>query len=110
MAKTRTITRYVKVRSKRRHKSFTIPVGVVLGLVPLVNETIVGFKADGVQGAGQNALAVMTGYYPKTKTWNGAWLKQGLMPLMLGFGVHWLASKMGVNRALGRAGIPLLRI
>jgi hypothetical protein len=31
-------------------------------------------------------------------------------PIAIGFGVHYLASKFGVNRALGQAHVPLIRI
>jgi hypothetical protein len=31
-------------------------------------------------------------------------------PFVSGFAIHWGASKIGINRALGRAKVPLIRI
>jgi len=37
-------------------------------------------------------------------------LAHGFGPLLGGFLIHKVASKLGVNRELGRAGVPILRI
>jgi hypothetical protein len=31
-------------------------------------------------------------------------------PIAVGFAVHWMASKLGVNRAIAKAGVPIVRI
>jgi hypothetical protein len=42
--------------------------------------------------------------------WEPKHLASGLFPLLGGIAVHKLASKMGVNRAIAQAGIPILRV
>jgi hypothetical protein len=37
-------------------------------------------------------------------------LRSGLLPVASGFLVHMFAGKLGINRAIARAGIPLIRL
>ena len=59
--------------------------------------------------AGQaQAIGALTGYH------GGKFELDQLIPtygpIALGFAVHWMASKFGVNRMLGRAKVPIIRI
>jgi len=107
-----------KSKSKRR-KSTTIPIAVLLGAsAGLINP--IARAASGqaswdwaVRDAVANYTGVVTGYDSSgnfVSYFSFDKLKQGLLPLFVGTGVHILASKLGVNRALGRAKVPFLRI
>jgi len=54
--------------------------------------------------------AAWTGYNPTTGVWDPSTLQRGLLPALVGLIVHLAASKIGANRALGRARVPLVRI
>ena len=51
-----------------------------------------------------------TGWSFVNNQWYGDNLMRGLLPLAIGLGLHFVASKLGVNRALGRARVPVLRL
>lgn len=109
MAKTKSRRRrYFGGRSRTYHaRKMTIPLAVVAGFVP----TAVGVwnrRASGTEVA--NYLqAGFTGIGTDGK-FNLANLRVGLVPVLAGFGVHKIASMFGVNRAIGRSGIPFIRI
>lgn len=110
-ARTRTIVRYVRRPRSRSRSMPTIPVAIAAGLAPAVVRVMDGFKKDGFRGAAYRLANDFTGYDAYNNAWNASELKYGLLPLALGWGVHYLiGSKLGVNRALGRAGIPLFRL
>jgi hypothetical protein len=107
-ARRRSVVRY---RARRRADSkTTIPLAVVAGFVPLAVDVVKAFQSDGIDGAGRKLCSQTTGYDPADHQWRFEGMMQGLGPIILGFGVHKLASMLGINRALGRAKIPLLRI
>jgi len=111
MAKTKTITKYRTFKAHRRHRNGkTLPLAVLLGFAPLVTSTLTAFKNYGPEGAAKHALCVTSGYDPTTGKWEMLNMKQGALPILAGFATHWLAGKLGVNRALGRAGVPFIRI
>ena len=94
-------------RSRSKPK-MTIPVAVVAGFIP---------AAVGIwnrRGSGQAVADYMqqsfTGITPGTSQFSLANLKDGLLPIIAGFGVHMIASKIGINRAIGKSGIPFIRI
>lgn len=109
-AKTR--TRYVVRRIGRRAKKTTIPLAVVAGFAPLGYDIYKTVTTAGM-GAGQipHTLAWHLGGY---NTWDGSFsfsrLMQGWTPILAGFLAHKVAGKLGVNRMLASAGVPLLRI
>ena len=94
-------------RNKRYAKrKMTIPLAVVAGFIP----PIIGVwnrRTDPVM-AGNYLLAGFTGI--DNGRFNPAALRQGALPVLGGFIAHTIASKMGINRAIARAGIPLIRI
>jgi len=96
-------------RSFSRGKTkFTLPLAVVAGFVPVG----VGIwnRRSSAQGIADYLQAGFTGITPGTGQFSFANLKQGLMPVTAGFLVHMVAGKLGINRAIARAGIPLIRI
>jgi len=108
---------------KRKRAGFTLPMAVI---VPLVAGP---FVPPGPAGWGTPANAAMAGDWadaartacvsytffdpgkPGVKSegfkWDGG---NAIKMLLIGFLVHWVAGKLGVNRALGRAKVPVARI
>jgi hypothetical protein len=104
----RSLTRYSKPRAKAK---FTLPLAVVLGFAPLAYHTWWHYKAGGMNEAVRYGVNDMTGYDMVTSTWQPASMARGLLPILLGFGLHkFVGGSLGLNRAIARAGIPVLRI
>jgi len=106
MARTRATLR------RRAHKrpGMTIPLAVVAGFGPLVYETIKATKANGFDGTSQALLAYTTGFSRWEGKWKAEYLMKGMGPVVAGLLVHKLAGRLGLNRALGKAGIPFVRV
>jgi hypothetical protein len=59
----------------------------------------------------QHASMMTTGYDPTDGKIKFGYAIQKLYgPLAIGFAAHTIASKLGVNRMLARAGVPFIRI
>ena len=107
---TRVVTRYVK-RARRKASGMTLPVAVIAGFAPIAIHTLEGYKAGGVKGALNDLSAYTTGYVPADGQWKPAHLVEGMGPVILGIMVHkYVGGKMGVNRMLTSAGVPLVRL
>jgi len=96
-----------RLKTRRRPK-MTIPIAIVGGFVP----PLVGVWArrNSPEEIGNYLQRSFTGIEPTTGRFNFANLRGGIIPIAAGFIVHVLASKIGINRALGSARMPLLRI
>ena len=107
----KTITRW-RSRPKKRHSrpGFTFSTAVVAGFAPMVVDVIHGYQTGGFSSASNDLLANLTGYDARSKSWSFGTLMRGLGPVVLGVLVHKGANKLGVNRAIARAGIPFFRI
>lgn len=101
---------YVSRPRSRRKAGFTIPVAVVAGFMPLVNQALIGYREGGIQRVSDRVVASMTGYDPATQQWHASHMVHGPLPIVLGILGHKLASRLGVNRALSQAGVPFIRI
>jgi hypothetical protein len=114
MTKTRAISRRRFYSSPRHHSrgKMTISLAVVAGLMPLGMGAYNDFQAGGAKLAGQGMLARLTGINVNANKWDGGtMMREGLGPIVAGILVHkFIGGSLGINRALGRAGIPLLRI
>jgi len=112
MAKTRKITRYRAAKRAIRHKAkgTTIPLAAIAGFFPLAAISAKAFKEGGLEAVAPTMCSVLTGYEPRNKSFNVMYMKDGTFPILGGLLVHKLASKLGVNRMLAQAGVPLLRI
>jgi hypothetical protein len=84
-------------------------VAVVGGFIPLVAKAAGDVQAGGIRGL-QNTVPALIGYSPANRRFTGAYLSQGLYPIMIGFAIHKIASMFGVNRALASARVPFIRI
>lgn len=97
-------------KGSHRRRPMTLPIAVVAGMLPGLANMWGGFQAGGVEGAAQTATVIYTGLDPATGQWNFAWMGRGTIPILVGVLVHRIASMVGINRAIGRAGIPFVRI
>ena len=112
MARSRTITRVVRVKARRRaHRKFTIPLAMVAGFAPLVIVGVKAFQKAGPTYAVQEMTCALTGYsIPEHKFYPGQ-MMNGTVPLLLGIILHKVVgSKFGVNKMLAQANVPLLRL
>jgi len=102
-----------------RRRSFTVPIALVGGasagfLIKPANTWYSPAEAI-MKGeykiAMNNYLTNMVGYRPDTgKFFDTEIGMKGTIALFMGALIHKGASMLGINRALGRAGVPILRI
>jgi hypothetical protein len=103
-------------RAKGKHHKrpgMTIPLAVVAGFVPTGAYALAGFRQGGERGMTEGFARItarLTGYSITEERWHWGELAKGWAPVLIGFGVHKLASRMGINRQIARMGIPLLRV
>jgi hypothetical protein len=98
-------------RKRSRKKSFTIPLAPIAGLMAGLRQPITEVMAGRYNRAIDWLSWSYTGYDIPTKTWKPERMMTGLMPLIIGGLVHkYVGGSLGINRALGRAGVPLIRI
>lgn len=105
-------------RKKRRSRKFTLPLAPVLGLTAGLSEPAQWIATGNYKDAMDLATANYTGFEPyNTKLgWKGkfnpARLSMGLLPLVAGLLVHKFVggAPLNLNRTLGRANVPFLRI
>ena len=100
----------------RKGKPFTIPVALVAGCTaPFVMSSATGPSIlqsviDGdFEQAGQSFYERFTGINPNG-VFNLTNLINNYKPIIAGIGIHYAASKLGVNKRIAAAGIPLFRI
>jgi len=108
---TRAISRRRIGRRTRSRAKMTIPLALVAGFAPATMRLISAYRIGGIEAVPQHLSMITTGYDPVSGKFS---LAQPLMnlwgPLAIGLMVHKVAGRLGVNRAMSRAGIPLLRI
>jgi hypothetical protein len=79
----------------------------MVGMIPAVKSLAEG----NAEGAASGLIYRYTGWRTWDNKWSATGLKSGLMPLVIGGIVHkYVGGKLGVNRALSQAGIPIIRI
>lgn len=111
MAKTKIRYRARPRRRSRGKGKFTIPMAVIGGLVPAGADILSAWKVGGAEAALGHVSLVSTGYDPADGQWKPSFAMQKLYgPLFIGFMVHKIAGRLGINRALGKAGVPFVRI
>lgn len=100
-----------KARTHKRSQAMTLPLAAMIGFTPLLTYMYLDYKQGGVQLAASGACARLTGYNPADGQWHASTMMQGTIPIALGILVHkYVGGKLGVNRALRSAGVPLLRL
>jgi len=99
-------------RNKKRNgkRGFTISAAIVAGMAaPAVK--LWEARSGGISGVAREAGRILTGFDFWNGTFNFGTMRYGLLPIVGGLAVHWLVGqKLGLNRVLGRAGIPFIRL
>ncbi len=97
-------------KKRRRRGGMTIPLTIVAGFAPVISGSVSRLRTGGIGAVSDFLLAGMTGFDRATNSWSLGNMSLGLGPILLGGVAHKVAGMLGVNRALGRAKIPLLRV
>lgn len=89
-------------KPKRRKRQMTIPIALIGGLagMPNLREAITALFSGNIDLALVNLGAMVS----------PSGIRANIIPLATGMAVHYGASKLGINRALGAAGVPFIRI
>jgi len=98
-------------RKKRGRKSskMTIPIAMVAPVAMPIAEGVAKMAGGDVKGGVQFITTKFTGLQADG-TFNSAYSMNTYTPILAGIIVHKAASRFGLNAALGRAKIPLLRV
>jgi len=105
-----------KKRGRRRRSGFTLPIAAVGGAAAgfVINAPWGGSPVSkAMTGDWKGAFDAIIMNYTGINTNTGAWdpvQAKGAWAAIAGILMHMVASRLGVNRALGRAGVPILRI
>lgn len=114
MAKTKVVYRSRPKAKRHRRSHPRIPLAIVAGFAPVATRFAVNaFKGEGIEYASKRVLEDMTGYRVEDGRWtlgSDHTARYGLYPVLAGFGLHWLAGRLGINRMIARSGIPLVSI
>ena len=94
-----------RYRHKHHRGKATIPIAIA---APVASVVISGGKAL-MDGHTDWVVTGLTGYGPDGK-FHAESLIGTYAPIAAGMVVHYAASRFGINRALGRAKVPLIRI
>lgn len=97
-------------KSRRNNKSFTLPLAVVGGFMPLAVHALDDYRVAGLPHVAKGICVRTTGYMIDTGKFEFGYLMQGMGPIVAGTLVHKLAGKLGINRMIAAAGIPVVRI
>jgi len=101
-----------KKKVHRRKKQVTIPLAVVAGFMPATFRLSSDLTEVGtVKSFARVASRIFTGFDPGVPgKWEFRPMMQGTVPVLFGFLASRVATMVGVNRVIGRMGIPFLRI
>lgn len=97
-------------RTQHRKKGFTLPLAALAGFVSLALKGKADLEAGGLQYLGRGLCLRTTGINVDDGKWYPHYLMEGIGPIIMGNLIHKLASKVGINRMIANAGIPILRI
>ena len=103
MAKTKT--------KKRRSNKFTVPISIAVGFLPAISKVVYHTQAGGWSSGSREAGRILIGYDWWENRFNPAWLTFGLAPIVLGGVAHrFIGGRLGINRMLAAAKVPILRL
>jgi hypothetical protein len=86
-------------------------MAVVAGFAPISYNVYQDVKSGSPSNALRTISAGITGFNMVDSKWEPHNMVTGLFPIALGFGVHkYIGGKLGLNRMLSKAGVPLIRI
>lgn len=109
MAKTTAVAKK-NPNTRRKKRAFTIPMAIVAGIAP-TGIKVWEARGGGMSGMAREAGRILTGFDFWTGQWIPGAMRYGLWPMVGGYAVHWLlGQKLGMNRAIARTGLPIIRI
>ncbi|GAH95283.1 unnamed protein product [marine sediment metagenome] len=97
-------------RRRRKKNSFTLPLGIVVPMAHIGLHNLEIIKQFGFKTGMEQLMRWFGADIRKKEIFSTEHLQWGLYPFAIGVGVHYAARRLGVNRALSRAGIPFIRI
>lgn len=101
-------------KTKKRKFSkpkMTIPISIVGGLAVPVGTLVSHYRQyKDINVTTRELGQFFTGYDYTTGQWNFASMRYGMIPILIGAAAHKVANKLGINRMIANAGIPLIRI
>ncbi len=99
-------------RRRRSRSSFTLPIAPIAGLAAGMAEPIGKALGGDLEGAIAGLTFNYTGYNVDDGTWDPMRLTRGMVPLIVGALVHKFVGgpPLNINRMLGKAKVPFLRI
>lgn len=104
-------------RTKRRRRNSmlgglpSISLATVLGMLPFLINSWNAWRDYGLRGLQIESIRILTGWDIDIQYWSPGAMGRGLLPIMGGILIHrFIGTGLGVNRALARAGIPLIRL
>lgn len=102
--KTKAVTKYRRRSNGGERK---IPMAIVAGMIPGISWGLESVQAGNWQGAGERLMLAYTGIRPSPFTFTTGYLGKGLYPLLFGMLAHALATRFGLNRMIGKFGLPI---
>lgn len=110
--RSRSVRRMARRKRRSRRGGVTIPLAVVVPVGATVAKTAQHYmQYQDPFGALSYLCGAYTGYRPDFGDFQAGRMMEGTVPLLIGTVVHKVVGGMlGVNRILGRAKIPFLRI
>lgn len=99
-----------KAKARRKSAGMTLPVAVLAGFAPLGVAALDGYKYSGFAGVGKRVALGLTGFNTEDQKWYPQEMLKVTAPILAGILVHKLAGRLGINRALAQAGVPIIRI
>lgn len=105
------VTMAARTKSRRRSKrKFTLPMAPIIGFIPYVQEVRRVWKYGGMRDVAKIAPKVV-GWDGFTNSWHIKYIGHvGGWAIVAGFLAHIMANRLGVNRMIANAGIPIIRI
>jgi len=97
-------------RGRARRKNMTLSLAMIGGFVPTALFGLQTMKEQGPEGGLKAVTMRLTGYNAWVGNWYFSELLRGWTPILAGMFAHKVANRLGINRALSRAGVPLIRI
>jgi len=100
-----------KAKQKRKKPQMTMPLAVVAGFLPPARTIwLESGRGQSIEGGVGAASRIFLGYDSNMSRWDFRQLQYGFGPILMGFGIHRVATMVGINRALAAARIPFIRI
>lgn len=99
-----------KANPRRRRNGITVPIAVVAGFIPGFYNVAEHTRLYGWRGGIKEMGRIYMAFDHTTGNWDWDWLKYGTIPILIGLLAHNLIGRgLGLNRALARARLPVIR-